>query len=344
MLPDGVLSNATYGYVRHSLSRRAEILGAIDLPADTFRPSTNTKTHLLFLRKTASPRQDYDLFMSYAMTCGHDKRRRPTGSDDVARIPGVVRKLLAGERVPPSNLGVMMSASELEGGIWLPKYYKINVVDDGKKYGEGYTIVSLADLEHRGVIKIAGVGKTASADAYGEGDVPFIRTSDVSNWEVCEDPAHCVPCSEYERVKASQDVRERDILVVKDGTFLIGKTAMITDLDTRIVLQGHFKKIRVVDGKRMSPYLLLGLLNTAYVRKQLDSLVFTQASISTIGSRLGQIDVPVPDSAKERRDVERRVRAIVSKKRDAKNLSRCEILREDQTLLGYRNNGHQGNL
>ena len=344
VLPDGILANSTYGYVRQSLARRAEIMGIVDLPADTFRPSTNTKTHLLFLRKTSAPREDYDLFLSYAMTCGHDKRRRPTGSDDVAAIPGVVKKMLAGERVPPSNLGVMMNVSELEDGIWLPKYYKINVIDDGKKYGRGYRTVSLADMERRGIIKISGTGKTVNADAYGEGDVPFIRTSDIANWEVCEDPTHCVPRSEYERVRESQDVRERDILVVRDGTFLIGKTAMITDLDIEIVLQGHFRKIRVVDDGRMSPYLLLGLLNTGYVRKQLDSLVFTQASISTIGSRLGKVTVTVPDSEKERSSIERRVREIVSKKRDAKKLSRCGILEGDQTLLGYKNNGHQGNL
>ena len=132
--------------------------------------------------------------------------------------------------------------------------------------------------------------------------------------------------------------------MVRDGTFLIGKTAMITDLDIEIVLQGHFRKIRVVDDGRMSPYLLLGLLNTGYVRKQLDSLVFTQASISTIGSRLGKVTVTIPDSEKERSSIERRVREIVSKKRDAKKLSRCGILEGDQTLLGYKNNGHQGNL
>ena len=344
VLPDGILANSTYGYVRQSLSRRAEILGMIDLPADTFRPSTNTKTHLLFLKKTASPRENYDLFLSYAMTCGHDKRRRPTDSDDVAEIPRVIKRMLAGERVPPSNLGMMMNISALEDGIWLPKYYKINVIDDNKKYGEGYTTVSLADMERRNVIKITGTGKTVNADVYGEGDIPFIRTSDIANWEVCEDPTHCVPHSEYERVKESQDVRERDILVVKDGTFLIGKTAMITDLDTRIVLQGHFKKIRIIDYKRMSPYLLMGLLNTTYVRKQLDSLVFTQASISTIGARLGQITVTMPDSKTECSEIEQRVRDIISKKRDAKELSRCKILRGDQVLLGYRNNGHQGNL
>lgn len=344
VLPDGVLSNHTYEYVRQSILTRAEIIGVLDVPANAFRPSTNTKTHLLFLRKSSRPRSDYRLFMSYALTCGHDKRRRPTEGDDMGDIPGFLDRLQAG-RCKPTELGTLMSVKDLQNNIWLPKYYNLNTLSDRARYERlGHRQVSVGELVDQGVIEIVSGGKVPDADSYGGGTVPFVRTGDIANWEVCEDPAHCVSEQVYNAVKDSQDVRAGDILMVKDGTFMIGKTAIITDMDTKIVLQGHFARLRVLDRKKMSPYLLLGLLNTEVVRKQFGSVAFTQSSITTIGGRIRELILVMPRDAKESDLLAGTVRRIVRSKYNAKKLSRGIFLGQEQTLLGFRNNAHQGNL
>jgi len=345
VLPDGILANPTYGYIRQSLLARSEIIGVVDVPADAFRPSTNTKTHLLFLKKTSKPRSDYKLFMSYALTCGHDKRRRPISSDDMGDIPQFLEGLRA-KKSRPSNLGMFISLGDIQDGVWLPKFYSMNTVNDRQRYKrEGHTVISVGELVDQKVIEIVGSGgSTVESDCYGEGTVPFIRTSDIGNWEVSEGPTHCVPEEVYDQVKSSQDVRKDDILMVKDGTFLIGKTAIITDMDTKIVLQSHFIRLRVIDSDRMSPYLLLGLLNTEIVRKQFDSNVFTQSSISTIGRRIRELTLVMPKSDKEALRLTETVKQIVDSKRRAKKLSRAKFLGKNQLLLGFKNNGHQGNL
>ena len=345
VLPDGILSNPTYEYIRQSLRTRAEIIGVVDVPADAFRPSTNTKTHLLFLKKTSSPRSDYKMFMSYALTCGHDKRRRPIDSDDMGDIPKFLEKLRA-KKCKPSNLGSFIALSDIQDSVWLPKFYSLNVVDDRQRYEQsGHTLISIGDLVDQKVVEIVGSGgATVESDYYGDGTIPFIRTSDIDNWEVSEGPTHCVSDEVYNQVKASQDVRKDDILMVKDGTFMIGKTAIITDLDTEIVLQSHFIRLRVIDSKKMSPYLLLGLLNTAVVRKQFDSNVFTQSSISTIGKRIRKLTLVMPKSPKEASQLTKTVKQVVDAKRNAKMLSRSNFLGQEQSLLGFKNNGHQGNL
>lgn len=345
VLPDGILSNPTYEYIRQSLRSRAEIIGVVDVPADAFRPSTNTKTHLLFLKKTSSPRSDYKMFMSYALTCGHDKRRRPIDSDDMGDIPKFLEKLRA-KKCKPSNLGSFIALSDIQDNVWLPKFYSLNVVDDRQRYEQsGHTLISIGDLVDQKVVEIVGSGgATVESDYYGDGTIPFIRTSDIDNWEVSEGPTHCVSDEVYNQVKASQDVRKDDILMVKDGTFMIGKTAIITDLDTEIVLQSHFIRLRVIDSKKMSPYLLLGLLNTAVVRKQFDSNVFTQSSISTIGKRIRKLTLVMPKSPKEASQLTKTVKQVVDAKRNAKMLSRSNFLGQEQSLLGFKNNGHQGNL
>ena len=74
VLPDGILSNPSEGYIVQYLLKHSEIIGVMDLPANTFRPYTNTKTHVLFVKKLENPRDSYEFFMSYVKTCGHDKR------------------------------------------------------------------------------------------------------------------------------------------------------------------------------------------------------------------------------------------------------------------------------
>ena len=345
VLPDGILSNPTYEYIRQSLRTRAEIIGVVDVPADAFRPSTNTKTHLLFLRKKSSPRSDYRLFMSYARTCGHDKRRRPTNSDDMGEIPRFLERLMA-RKCKSGSLGSLVLLSDIQNNVWLPKFYSINTASDRQGYEEtGHAAVSMGELIDQKAVEVIGSGGAGIvSDQYGDGTVPFIRTSDIDNWEISEGPTHCVSDHVYDQVKDSQDVRKDDILMVKDGTFMIGKTAIVTDLDTKIVLQSHFIRLRVIDKRKMSPYLLLGLLNTEVVRKQFDSNVFTQSSISTIGKRIRKLVLVVPKEPEEVARLTRTVKQIVDSKRNAKKLSRSNFLGQEQSLLGFKNNGHQGNL
>lgn len=98
----------------------------VDVPADAFRPSTNTKTHLLFLKKRKNPNRDHSLFLSYALTCGHDKRRRPIRSDDMNDIPDHIKNLRKGKS-NPSSLGIFIKNTDLKNGIRLPKYYNLNL-------------------------------------------------------------------------------------------------------------------------------------------------------------------------------------------------------------------------
>ena len=104
-----------------------------------------------------------------------------------------------------------------------------------KEYEETgeYVLKSFKDLEDESIIKISG-GHGIGNIHYGTGDIPLIRTSEISNWEIISDPTHCVSKEIYEEYKNKQNLKPEDILIVKDGTFLIGRTAMITDLDWKL--------------------------------------------------------------------------------------------------------------
>ena len=105
-----------------------------------------------------------------------------------------------------------------------------------------------------------------------------------------------------------------DILFVNDGTFLIGRTAMVTQQDIKIVIQSHVKKFRVEDTKKLNPFYFFYLLNSKIVRKQILSKTFVQATISTIGNRIKEIILPISKNQKEILKISKEIKNIIIEK------------------------------
>jgi type I restriction enzyme M protein len=344
ILPDGVLSNPTTGYIIQHLLNNAELIGLIDLPMSTFLPYTPTKTHLILLKKTVTPRKDYSFFMSYANTCGHDKRGREIYEDEIALIPQHIRNLKAGG--VSSHLGFMMNFSKIINNILLPKYYNPDINTELNKFikSKKYTVKSIKQLIDEKTISVSR-GNEVGSENYGTGDIPFVRTSEVSNWEIVADSTHCVSKDVYLEYKEKQNLEQEDILVVNDGTYLMGRTAMVTDMDLNIVIQSHFRRIKVLDKKILSPYLLLTMLGLEIVQRQIESKSFRQGTISTLGSRLFEVKVPIPTDKNEQKRIINEVKAIIKNKRDAKfHAQNYEILGKKENLMGIKNKAKLGNL
>lgn len=173
-----------------------------------------------------------------------------------------------------------------------------------------HDLVSVQALLDDGTLEIT-TGHEVGKLAYGGGTVPFVRTSDISNWEIKRDPKHCVSDAVYESLAAKQDVRPGDILMVRDGTYLIGTCAFVTEYDTRIVFQSHLYKLRVKKSQRLSPYLLLAALSSEPVRQQIRAKRFTQDIIDSLGDRITELVLPVPkDEALRKRIIEMVERSI----------------------------------
>ena len=344
VLPDGVLSNPTDEYIVQSLLERAEIIGLIDLPSSSFMPYTHTKTHLVLLRKTSQPRKDYTFFMSYAKTCGHDKRGREINEDEIALIPEHIKSLENGGKA--SHLGFKMKYNELINNILLPKYYNPDLTDELNKFVDSkkYEVKSIQNLVKEKIVSISR-GNEVGSEFYGTGEIPFVRTSEISNWEINANCIQCISKNVYEEYKEKQNIEEDDILIVNDGTYLIGRTAMITDIDLEIVIQSHFRRIKVLNKEKLSPYLLLAMLGLEIVQKQIEAKSFTQSSITTLGNRLLEIMVPIPTDIEEQERIISEIKMIIKNKRNAKfHAQNYTILGKQENLMGIKNKATLGNL
>ena len=178
-----------------------------------------------------------------------------------------------------------------------------------------------------GVLEIR-TGDEVGKLSYGTGQIPFVRTSDISNWEVKLEPKHGLSEEIYQKFSSKKDVRENDILMVKDGTYLIGTCALVTNYDTKIVYQSHLYKIRVLKEEILSPFILLAALSSRPVIEQIQSKRFTQDIIDTLGKRINELVIPIPKDC----TIVDHIHSIVKKSIDDRVKSR-ELARHAKVAL-----------
>lgn len=336
VLPDGVFGNPSDRYVWEFILKNAKIFAIISLPAETFLPSTHTKTSVLFLEKKRNKESDYGIFMAIADKVGHDKNGKiifkidakgnhildSNGNkiiDDDLPLIFSKYKEIKDDNYKPDRLGFILKLSEIKNYIFVPSYYDPETkqkLDEIKSSGE-YDLFTIGELIDKKLISIKR-GHEVGSRYYGMGDVPFVRTSDIVNWEIKIDPIKCIPEEIYEKYRKKQDIRKNDILLVTDGTYLIGRTAIVTDLDEKLVIQSHIKRIRCLKPDQLHPYLLLYLLNSSIVQKQIKEKTFVQATISTIGERLDEIIIPIPKDKSIKENIIKEVSEIIRMKLEAR--------------------------
>lgn len=211
------------------------------------------------------------------------------------------------------HLGFKRKYSELRGGIFIPKYYNPEIEDRLRALEATHDMVHISTLISEKHIKLS-TGHEIGKMAYGTGDIPFVRTSDISNWEVKTDPKQGVSQDIYAQYASRQDVRAGDILFVRDGTYLIGQSCFITEADLPCLYQSHILKVRVSDESPVAKEVLFACLNTPIVKRQIRAKQFTADIIDTIGNRFTELVLPVPKDQAAKDRIESSMRALFAER------------------------------
>jgi type I restriction enzyme M protein len=271
--------------------------------------------------------------MAEAKWCGHDSRGRPIPKDDLPQIADDFEAFRSSKS--KLALGYHVTAHAICSGVLSPRYHEPTAAHVINHLASTHKLVSIQDLIDTGLVEIR-TGDEVGKLNYGTGPVPFVRTSDISGWEIKIDPKHCVSEDLYSDLKMSQDVRRNDILMVRDGTYLIGSCAIVTEYDERIVYQSHIYKIRCLNQKRLSPYLLLAILSSKPVQRQIKAKTFTQDIIDSLGARITEIVLPIPKSSAAREQIESLVRKVIADRVEARELARkAKLLVVDPNFGAY---------
>lgn len=324
ILPESMVSNPSHRYILQYVLSRARITGVISLPEEVFQPYTHAKTCIVLIEKTP-PTDRYDIFMAAAKWVGHDSRGLSIPHDDLPAIEERYALFRDGNLPEFDHLGFTISSDEITDYVYLPKYYNPELRGRLNDLENTHELVTLGELAEGKVI-LADTGDEVGKLAYGTGTVPFIRTSDIVNWELKTDPKHGLSDDLYEALAPGQDVKPLDVLMVRDGTYLVGTAGIVSELDERIVYQSHILKFRSLDHDRLDPYLLLALLSAPIVREQIWAKRFTQDIIDTLGNRWRELILPIPRDPEARASISARVREAVEARVRARVLAHNAVL------------------
>jgi type I restriction enzyme M protein len=177
----------------------------------------------------------------------------------------------------------------------VPRYYDrktdILLQNDAQKFNA--EIVSFEEMISKKWISIRK-GHEVGSEAYGTGDIPFVRTSDISNFEVSIDPTKSVSRDVYDSLKFEQGLKPGSILMVVDGRYRIGRCAILHETNYRCIAQSHLRIINVAEDAPFTAFELLYLLSLSSVQRDIRSLVFIQSTLGALGNRIKEVKIPIP--------------------------------------------------
>jgi len=348
ILPEGLFGNPSNRYIWEYLRRNGKILGIISLDQNTFQPYTCNKTSILFFQKLKFITENYQIDFAIVENVGHDKDGKiqyklnkdgsiiydlddePIIDNDLLNLHLKINESQEFSYLEEQDV-FRLNISQIKNNIFIPSYYTgVEKPLKSLEESRSFILLSIADLIEKDIIYTKNKeylprGDEIGSQVYGLGNVPFIRTSEINNWEVNLNSHKKTSEEIYNQFKEKQDIEIGDILLVKDGgPNLIGKTAYITELDTKIIIQSHIYQIKVLkNNEDIDPYLLLYLLNLNIVQKQIKAITFVQGTISTIGNRIRDVILPIPSDLSKRKEISKHIKEII----DNKTESRKKILK-----------------
>ncbi|MCK5435744.1 MAG: N-6 DNA methylase, partial [Nitrosomonadaceae bacterium] len=325
VVPESILSSSSGGHVVKYLLDHTNLKAVVGMPENLFKTSgkggTHTKTCLIIATKKIKKSDSSSMFMAEAKWCGHDSRGATIPHNDLPVILNNYIKQVKVQDTEKDYLGYYLDQNDIRNFILAPRYYNPEPYAHLERMKDTHDLISLGDLVEQGVVEIV-TGDEVGKLAYGTGVIPFIRTSDISNWEIKSDPKHCVSEDIYQQYIKKQDVREGDILMVKDGTYLIGTCAFISKYDTKMTYQSHLYKIRVKDDKYISPYLLLAALSSEPVLAQIKAKRFTQDIIDSLGKRILELILPIPRNENQKNNIKQMVETSINERIESRELAK----------------------
>ena len=338
VLPETIFHADTYKHVLNYILRRNNVKAVIDLPHNTFRPHNNAKTCLLILQK-GKPQQE-EIVMAVAEQMGHNHEGRPLyrfdhdtkkPTDEIWDDLAIIRAELPDPYAEGNKYTFVVRAQEIKDDVYVPRYYWRRPVEEIED-APGITPIPIQQLLDEGIMRTwPGHGSPASAYK-GMGDIPYIRVSDIVNWELYRNPTSAVPRHIYEAKKGGSGVtlKPRDIVFVRRGSYRIGTVAMASRYDSEVLLTRELVVMRIIQPNNdygIDPYYLLYLLSHQYTQRQISQKVFIDTTLPNIGGRWKELLLPVQTNAADRARISKRIGEAVNAKWKA--LDAVSDLREE---------------
>ena len=303
VIPESLISTTQNFYISDYLLKNCKIIAIIGMPEDLFKTSgkggTHTKTCLIVLKKTK--RDLGNIYFAEAKWCGHDSRGNIIEKNDLPKILEDYKNFVKSKK---TQFGYSVPQKKIKNFILSPRYnskFKIksnNTTNIKKKF----ELISIKELIEDNKIEMR-TGDEVGKKFYGTGQIPFIRTSDISDGKIKLETKHHISEEKYFELQKKQDLKVNDILFVKDGTYLVGNCGMLRKHNIKSVYQSHIYKIRILDLNFFSSYYFIYSLSSKFVNSQIKQKMFSMDIIDSIGSRINEVLIPIIKDKKKMNEI-----------------------------------------
>jgi len=300
----------------------------IDLPHNTFRPHNNAKCIAIVIQKNT--KQQKKINMAVAEYIGHDHNGKPLYKYDENKqiytdeilddTKEIIREILmknSGADFEQKYTFDVDSEMIKSSGILVPRYYWNSKKEEIKiqAQNDDIELISIQKLIDEGILKFFDGNGSPKSEFKGTGEFPYIRVKDIVNWQIYKDPTALIPESEYNRLyKKDKELKEKDILYVRRGSYRIGSVAMVSPYDLKVILTREILVLRIVDENNkygITPEYLMYALSHNLTVEQANNKIFIDTTLPNIDKRWKEIEIPVYKNKEKFNLIKEKVEQVV---------------------------------
>jgi type I restriction enzyme M protein len=327
VLPETYFHSPSTKYVLDYIKKNNNILALVDLPHNTFRPYCNAKTCLLVLQKGRT--QQSKIIMAVAEEMGHnhqgktifrydEKTRKFT--EEIWDDTEIIRKELDNPSNSKNRYVFTIDVKDIKNNVYVPRYYWKKKIEGLEKEAEEQNLkfVEVKELVDKGIIKVFRGHGAPPSEYKGRGEVPYIRADDIVGWEMYKSENTMIPIEVYKKVKGKKfDLKSKDIVFVKEGSYRIGSVALVSPFDTEVLLNHHSFVFRVEKENNeygIDAFYLLYLFSHKLTQKQLYNKIMIDTTLPNIGDRWQELYLPLSEDKKVIQEIKSKVKDYFEKK------------------------------
>lgn len=316
VLPETYFFSTNYAFVLDWIKSRLKLEAVANVPMEAFQGFCRAKTNFYIFKKY--PKADAEKFnvkFTYPVsflnpkTCGIYKN----GEDRFKINPTTGKRTEEIDNELLDSVVKFLSKKKCACQFDIPadKVFKAKVVVPAyfdkrfnapikqtlKKLGvDGITIGELID---RKIISVRG-GHGSPGNDQRNGEIPYIKVSDIRALRMNVNPTNLAPLSVAERFWKGKEsgLAAWDVLTPNRASSNIGEFAMIMPGEERVVLTKEMFVFRVLDEKIWDPFYLFWALCLQPVREEWRRIVLMQTNREDCGDRYREIILPKPPNKK----------------------------------------------
>ncbi len=322
VLPETFLFSAQFRWFVDWICRTLTVTHVIDVPMVAFEEFCRAKTCIVFVTKEA-PTPGHKVIMSYPRSIGQDKKGTPLRRMEKGARTGELENEMADavrEIVGASYSGVAKPATKatenrlrfhvlqtdiLSRPVLIPRYWWRKDTDAAlatwaKEHPS--EIVTLGELEKKGIIKSFVGHGSPPGNARKTGNVPYVKVSDLRNWRLNENPTNFIHADVAAKLrKRGPSLEYGDLISPARASANIGQFCIVMPWQTHVVLTKEVLGLRVLPNTEgIDAFLLLALMSLRVVQDQYAALTPMHTNREDLGNRWREVKIPLPKGTVDR--------------------------------------------